>query len=109
MNASFENLASNDDESDTAEARPTIATGAAATLTQDENGATVGAKTWTNGLIRPLDEGDFDNRQLLATLREIGYRSPIGLMCFGIPGDAREHLSHSMTAWRKLNDQANNK
>jgi sugar phosphate isomerase/epimerase len=64
------------------------------------NGATIGEKTWTNGLIRPLDEGDFDNRQLLATLREIGYRGPIGLMCYGIPGDAHEHLERSMKVWR---------
>ncbi|MEI7899668.1 MAG: sugar phosphate isomerase/epimerase [bacterium] len=69
------------------------------------NGATVGAATWTNGLIRPLDEGDFDNRQLLATLREIGYRGPVGLMCFGVPGDARDHLTRSMATWRKLTDQ----
>ncbi|MGA2253979.1 MAG: TIM barrel protein, partial [Thermoguttaceae bacterium] len=34
-------------------------------------GAQIGAKTWTNGLIQPLDQGDFDNRALLATLREI--------------------------------------
>ena len=40
------------------------------------NGAKLGSKTWTNGLIQPLDQGDFDNRQLLATLREIGYRGP---------------------------------
>jgi len=66
------------------------------------NGATVGAETWTNGLIRPLDEGDFDNRALFATLREIGYRGPIGLMCYGVPGDPREHLARSMRAWRKL-------
>lgn len=66
------------------------------------NGATVGAQTWTNGLIRPLDEGDFDNRALLATLREIGYRGPIGLMCYGVPGDPKEHLARSMRTWRKL-------
>ncbi len=53
------------------------------------NGAKVGSKSWTEGLIMPLDQGDFDNRQLLATLREIGYRGPIGVMCYGIPGDAR--------------------
>lgn len=67
------------------------------------NGATVGAKNWTNGLIRPLDEGDFDNRRLLATLREIDYRGPIGLMCFGIPGDARGHLTRSMETWKSWN------
>ena len=64
------------------------------------NGAKVGTKVWTNGLILPLDQGDFDNRQLLATLRDVGYRGPIGLMCYGIPGDAREHLEHSMTVWK---------
>ena len=64
------------------------------------NGATVGAKTWASGLIRPLDEGDFDNRRLLATLREIGYHGPVGLMCFSIPGDACGHLTRSMNTWK---------
>ncbi len=63
------------------------------------NGAQVGSSTWTDGLIQPLDRGDFDNRQLLATLREIGYRGPIGLMCYGIQGDAREHLERSLKVW----------
>ena len=66
------------------------------------SGATVGAAAWTNGLIQPLDQGDFDHRPLLALLDEIGYRGPVGLMCFGVPGDAREHLARSMAAWRKL-------
>jgi sugar phosphate isomerase/epimerase len=66
------------------------------------NGATVGAADWTNGLIRPLDEGDFDTRALLATLREIGYRGPVGLMCYGVPGNPREHLARSMRVWRRL-------
>jgi len=64
------------------------------------NGAQLGSNAWTDGLIQPLDRGDFDNRQLLATLREIGYRGPIGLMCYGIQGDAREHLQRSMTVWK---------
>jgi len=66
------------------------------------NGATRGAKTWTNGLIQPLDQGDFDNGELLTILREIGYRGPIGLMCFGISGDAQTHLARSMATWKKL-------
>lgn len=64
------------------------------------NGAQRGADTWTDGLIQPLDRGDFDNRQLLATLREVGYGGPIGLMCYGIPGDAREHLERSSKVWK---------
>ena len=66
------------------------------------NGATVGATTWTNGLIRPLDEGNFDNRRLLATLKQIGFHAPVGLMCFGVPGDARENLARSMKAWQNF-------
>jgi hypothetical protein len=63
-------------------------------------GAQVGANTWTNGLIQPLDQGDFDNRALLATLREIGYPGPVGVMCYGIPGEPREHLTRSLNAWK---------
>lgn len=66
-------------------------------------GAQIGAKTWTNGLIQPLDQGDFDNRALLATLREIGYRGPVGIMCYGIPGDAKDYLQRSMKTWREWN------
>jgi sugar phosphate isomerase/epimerase len=68
------------------------------------NGAQPGTKKWTNGLIQPLDRGDFDNRQLLRTLREIGYGGPIGLMCYGIPGNPREHLERSMKVWKAWGD-----
>lgn len=64
------------------------------------NGAQCDATAWTDGLIQPLDRGDFDNRELLAVLREVGYTGPVGLMCYGIPDDAREHLRRSMEAWR---------
>ena len=80
--------------------RPVLRENAAKIFVVTINGAQIGSKTWTNGLIQPLDRGDFDNRQLLATLREIGYRGPIGLMCYGIPGDAREHLQRSMKVWK---------
>lgn len=63
-------------------------------------GAQVGSKTWTNGLIQPLDKGDFDNRELLTVLREAGYQGPIGLMCYGVPDDTREHLTRSIQTWR---------
>ena len=80
--------------------RPLLRENAARIFAVTINGAKLGSNTWTNGLIQPLDAGDFDNRQLLATLREIGYRGPIGLMCYGIPGDAREHLQRSMNVWK---------
>ena len=63
-------------------------------------GAQIGSDTWTNGLIQPLDRGDFDNRALLTTIREIGYEGPIGIMCYGIPGDPREHLKQSLKTFK---------
>jgi sugar phosphate isomerase/epimerase len=52
--------------------------------------------------IQPLDKGSFDMGRFLRTLKELGYRGPIGLQCYGIGGDAREHLARSMAAWKKL-------
>jgi sugar phosphate isomerase/epimerase len=53
-------------------------------------------------MIRPLDQGEFDLFGLLKTLRELGYKGPVGLQCYGLGGDARDHLERSMAAWRKL-------
>jgi sugar phosphate isomerase/epimerase len=64
------------------------------------NGAQLGTKKWTGGLIQPLDCGDFDNRRLLAVLRQSGYRGPVGLMCYGVPEDAGVHLKRSLDVWR---------
>ena len=38
----------------------------------------------------------------LRTLRDLGYRGPIGLQCYGIGGDVREHLERSLATWRKI-------
>ncbi|MEK7407842.1 MAG: TIM barrel protein [Acidobacteriota bacterium] len=57
--------------------------------------------------IQPLDSGPFDNYNLLKTLKELGYTGPVGLQCFGITGDARDHLARSMAAWRKLVQRLN--
>jgi len=80
--------------------RPVLREHAARILVVTINGAQLGATAWTDGLIQPLDRGDFDNRALLSTLRDAGYRGPIGLMCYGIPGDPREHLQRSMKVWK---------
>lgn len=53
--------------------------------------------------IQPLDKGSFDVAEFLKTLKELGYQGTIGLQCYGIGGDTREHLARSMAAWRKLN------
>ena len=51
--------------------------------------------------IQPLGRGSFDMYAFLRALRRAGYTGPIGLQCYGLPGDAREHLIESMQAWRK--------
>lgn len=69
------------------------------------NGAQCDATAWTGGLIQPLDKGDFDNRQLLRVLREIDYDGPVGLMCYGIPDNTRDHLQRSMSVWKSWQEQ----
>ena len=59
--------------------------------------------------IQPLDAGNFDMAAFLRTLRELGYTGPVGLQCYGIGGDARDHLARSMAAWRQLNAQLEEK
>ena len=54
--------------------------------------------------IQPLDKGSFNVGLLLKTLKDLGFKGPIGLQCYGIGGDAREHLARSLTAWGKLSD-----
>lgn len=65
------------------------------------NGADSGGTDW-NRLIQPLDRGDFDQLRLLRILRAQGFRGPIGLQCYAVPGDKRENLERSMAAWRAL-------
>ena len=52
--------------------------------------------------IQPLDKGNFDVAAFLRTLRELGYNGPIGLQCYGIGGDVREHLERSLATWSKI-------
>lgn len=57
----------------------------------------------TGNWLQPLDQGSYDVGALLAVLRALGYTGPVGLQCWGIEGDVREHLARSMAAWRKMN------
>lgn len=79
--------------------RPLLQANAAKLFCVTICGAQRGAATWTHGLIQPLDQGDFDNPALLRFLDECGYRGPVGLMCFGIAGDPRDHLARSLRTW----------
>jgi sugar phosphate isomerase/epimerase len=50
--------------------------------------------------IQPLDAGSFNVRALVEALGDAGYQGPVGLQCYGLPGDAQDHLRRSMTTWR---------
>jgi len=55
--------------------------------------------------IQPLDSGSFDIYKLLKTLKDMNYTGPIGLQCYGLRGDAKDHLTRSISAWRKLRNR----
>jgi sugar phosphate isomerase/epimerase len=52
-------------------------------------------------LIQPLGRGDFDVCGFLRKLKAAGYRGPIGLQCYAVPGDKLENLRQSIKTWRK--------
>ena len=65
--------------------------------------AELSAANWETGRwIQPLGKGSYPVGDVLKMLDGLGYRGPVGLQCFGIGGDARVHLSASMTAWQQF-------
>lgn len=62
------------------------------------NGAEVGS---IKKILR-LDQGDFDPVPMLKALKACGYKGPVGLQCFQVPGDVRENLVADMDAWKKI-------
>lgn len=70
------------------------------------NGADSGAmKTEMPRLIRPLDQGSFDVGIVLRKLAAVRFSGPIGLQCYNIKGDPRDHLRRSMNAWQRYTNQ----
>lgn len=63
-------------------------------------GADTDGKDWTT-LIRPLDEGSFNQTSLLEQLRQIGFKGPVGLQCFNIRIEPHQHLARSFNAWQR--------
>jgi sugar phosphate isomerase/epimerase len=61
-----------------------------------------GADLKNKNYIMRLDQGDLDLLGLLREFEKAGYRGPIGLQCYKVPGDVRENLVANMAAWRKL-------
>jgi sugar phosphate isomerase/epimerase len=64
-------------------------------------GADRDGKDWST-LIRPLDEGSFDQAALLRLLKAQGYRGPVGLQCYSIAIPPRQHLTRSLAEWKLL-------
>ena len=56
-----------------------------------------------------LDQGDLDVAGVVKILKENGYKGPVGLQCFGVPGDVEENLKADMDAWKKITATLENK
>lgn len=64
-------------------------------------GADINGKSWGD-LIKPLDQGNFPQKRLFATLKKLGFNGPIGLQCYGVKGDKRTNLKNSIAAFKKV-------
>jgi sugar phosphate isomerase/epimerase len=51
--------------------------------------------------ILPLGQGGFDTAALLAELKRLGYKGPVGHQFYSIPGDIETNLKDAIAAWRK--------
>ncbi len=52
--------------------------------------------------ITRLDQGDYDLVSYLEKLQAAGYKGPVGLQCFNVPGDTRENLAANIATWRSI-------
>jgi sugar phosphate isomerase/epimerase len=62
------------------------------------NGVDVAKKKY----VQRLDQGDFDVATYLNKLFAAGYKGPVGLQCFNVPGDTLENLKANIAAWKKI-------
>lgn len=58
-------------------------------------------------LIQTLDKGSYDTAAFLRKLKTAGYTGPVGFQGYAIPGDPKENLKRTMTAWRRLRQEKN--
>jgi sugar phosphate isomerase/epimerase len=49
-----------------------------------------------------LDRGDYDVAAFVAAVSKAGYRGPVGLQGYSVPGPSGEHLRRSMGQWREI-------
>jgi len=65
------------------------------------SGANLGGQGWGE-LIQRLDQGDFPQERLFRKLAKLDFQGPVALQCYGVRGDKRMNLEHSIAAWRKI-------
>lgn len=63
------------------------------------NGADDSGTTWSR-LIKPLGQGSYPVAGFLRLAVDKGFRGPVGLQCYAVPGNKAENLKASMAAWR---------
>ena len=66
-----------------------------------DTAAPIQAKGW-DGIIIPLNEGDFDVRPFVTSLARAGYKGPILLHNFGFKAKPEDYLPASMKRWREI-------
>ena len=67
-------------------------------------GADLDGKNWDT-LIQALDKGTFPQKRLLAALKKLNLKGPVGLQCYGVKGDKRANLKQSIAAWKRVLDE----
>jgi sugar phosphate isomerase/epimerase len=55
--------------------------------------------------ITRLDQGNYDIVTFLEKLQAAGYRGPVGLQCYNVPGDLRDNLAANIATWRSIAGQ----
>jgi hypothetical protein len=58
--------------------------------------------TMPDGTLEVLGCGSYDVAGFLKPFIAAGYRGPVGLQCVSIQGDARDNLTRSMAAWKRI-------
>ena len=53
-----------------------------------------------------LDQGSLDVAGVVKAFTDNGYKGPIGLQCYSVPGDVDENLKANIEAWKKIVEKA---
>ena len=61
-----------------------------------------GADLPSKKYILRLDQGGLDVVGVVKALKDNGYKGPVGLQCYMVPGDVEENLKADIEAWKKI-------